>query len=186
MVELHEVIKTHSSDYRKTIDSIKNSVLTSFYTPPQIVDTIAEVLAEHDVTANKILDPSAGLGVFSSAFRKFSPTAEITNFEKEDSTAMILSQIKPDDEVRNVPFQKIEPHFKGYYDVVTSNIPFGDVQIWDAEYSKSKDEAKQKSLKTVHNYFFLKGMDTLRDGGILAFVTSQGVLNSPANKPVRE
>ena len=45
---------------------------------------------------------------------------------------------------------------------------------------------RKSSLAAVHNYFFLKGMDTLREGGILAYITTSGVMDSPQNRPVRE
>lgn len=74
---------------------------------------------------------------------------------------------------------------KNTYDVVASNIPFGDTSVFDLSYSRSKDEAKVQAARSIHNYFFLKGTDMLREGGLLAFITSQGVLNSPLNEPIR-
>ena len=49
--------------------------------------------------------------------------------------------------------------------------------------AKSIKQYKHKTTdvytrQTIHNYFFLKGLDAVRDGGIVAFNTSQGVLNS--------
>ena len=69
--------------------------------------------------------------------------------------------------------------------MVTSNIPFGDTRIFDASFRKSDDPVRGQALKAVHNYFFIKGLDTLREGGILAFVTSTGVMDAPGNEPVR-
>ena len=51
---------------------------------------------------------------------------------------------------------------------------------------RSEDAVRKFSLAAVHNYFFLKGMDTLREGGILAYITTSGVMDSPQNCPVRE
>lgn len=45
---------------------------------------------------------------------------------------------------------------------------------------------KRSAANTLHNYFFAKGLDTLRDGGVLAFITSQGVMNSQQNEPIRQ
>jgi hypothetical protein len=70
--------------------------------------------------------------------------------------------------------------------VIASNIPFGDTAVFDTSFSKSGDPAKRQATRAVHNYFFLKGIDTLREGGLLAFITSQGMMNSPSNEPVRE
>ena len=83
-------------------------------------------------------------------------------------------------------FEEIESRYNNHFDVVSSNIPFGDVAAFDISFLKSKDKVKQQSSRSIHNYFFLKGMDTLREGGVLAFITSQGVMNSPKNEPVRQ
>ncbi|MDR2844302.1 MAG: N-6 DNA methylase, partial [Candidatus Symbiothrix sp.] len=72
------------------------------------------------------------------------------------------------------------------FDVISSNIPFGDVSVFDASFMKSGDTAKRQSTRAIHNYFFLKSIDTLREGGIAAFITSQGVMNSQQNEPVRD
>ena len=83
-------------------------------------------------------------------------------------------------------FQTIESAYDSYFDVVTSNIPFGDTRIFDASFRKSDDPVRGQALKAVHNYFFIKGLDTLREGGILAFVTSAGVMDAPGNPEASE
>ena len=70
--------------------------------------------------------------------------------------------------------------------MVSSNIPFGNIRIYDRDFDRSDDPVRKSSLAAVHNYFFLKGMDTLREGGILAYITTSGVMDSPQNRPVRE
>ena len=78
------------------------------------------------------------------------------------------------------------PYYNGYFDVVSSNIPFGNTRVYDRDFDRSDDPVRKSSLAAVHNYFFLKGMDTLREGGILAYITTSGVMDSPQNRPVRE
>lgn len=73
----------------------------------------------------------------------------------------------------------------GTFDVVASNIPFGDMAVFDPEYTGVPDNARRTAAKSIHNYFFLKGLDAAREGGIVAFITSEGVLNSPKNELVR-
>ena len=58
--------------------------------------------------------------------------------------------------------------------------------IYDRAYSKGKDAAKREATRAIHNYFFVKGLDCLREGGLLAFITSRGVADSPSNAPIRE
>ena len=83
-------------------------------------------------------------------------------------------------------FKQLPEKEQKSYDLVTSNIPFGDTSIFDLSYSRSTDSARVQAARSIHNYFFLKGGDMLREGGILAFITSQGVLNSPSNIAIRE
>lgn len=83
-------------------------------------------------------------------------------------------------------YEKIESKYNGYFDLATSNIPFGDVALFDSVFSTSTDPARRQGARSLHNYFFMKSVDTVRDGGVIAFITSQGVLNSEKNRPVRE
>ncbi|STZ27232.1 hypothetical protein [Myroides odoratus] len=69
--ELHKLLKENSTDdkqYRRYVDSMKSSVLTAFYTPPQVIDAISETLRESGVNIDKFLEPSAGIGSFIQSF----------------------------------------------------------------------------------------------------------------------
>ena len=180
-VELHRLIRENSRDdleYKRFVDSLKASVLTAFYTPKEITDTIADVLADYSVRPSRVLEPSAGVGVFVDAVLRHSPDADVMAFEKDLLTGTILRQLHPDKKMRIDGFEKIEKPFNNYFDLAMSNIPFGDIAVFDAEFQKSESFGRRSSQKAIHNYFFLKGLDTVRDGGIVAFITSQGVLNS--------
>ena len=180
-VELHRLIRENSRNdlgYKRFVDSLKASVLTAFYTPKEITDTIADVLADYSVHPSRVLEPSAGVGVFVDAVLRHSPNADVMAFEKDLLTGTILQQLHPDKKMRIDGFEKIEKPFNNYFDLAVSNIPFGDIAVFDAEFQRSESFGRRSSQKAIHNYFFLKGLDTVRDGGIVAFITSQGVLNS--------
>lgn len=188
VAELHRVIRDNTDstiEYKQYINSIKNSVLTAFYTPPLVVQALADTFSDNDVQINTLLDPSAGMGGFSSAFSFRYLKADIVNFEKDLLTGKILSHINPDDKVVVDGFETIESRYNNHFDVVTSNIPFGEMSVFDAEFMKT-DKLHRDSTRAIHNYFFLKGVETLREGGLMAFITSQGVLNSPNNQAVRQ
>ena len=188
VAELHRVIRDNTNsaiEYKQYINSIKNSVLTAFYTPPLVVQTLADVFKNNDVQINSLLDPSAGMGEFSSAFSFRYLKADIVNFEKDLLTGKMLSYINPDDKVTVDGFETIESRYNNHFDVVTSNIPFGEMSVFDAEFMKT-DKLHRDSTRAIHNYFFIKGVETLREGGLMAFITSQGVLNSPNNQQVRK
>ena len=183
--------------YREAVDantakryweSIKASVLTSFYTDTRIVSAIAEALTITDVEIRQCLDPSAGMGAFAEIFAK--RAGMVDAMEKDLLTARISQSIHPYGQgniiVRQAPFESIgELEDKDKYDLITSNIPFGDFMVYDREYSKGGDVLKRESTRAIHNYFFVKGLDCIKEGGLLAFITSQGVLDSPRNEAIR-
>ena len=180
-VELRQLIREYSKDDRefaRYMDSLKTSVLTAFYTPSPVVDAIFDTLKTNGVEVKKYLEPSAGQGVFVDSFMRDYPNAEAMAFEKDLLTGKILVALHPDSEVRVEGFEKIEPDYNGYFDVACSNIPFGDFAVADPIYATSKELAYRQSTKAIHNYFFLKALDSVREGGLVAFITSQGVMNS--------
>lgn len=188
--ELHKLLKENAVDYKQYrlyVDSMRNSVLTAFYTPPAIISVLADTLKENGLKVNRMLEPSAGSGSFIEAFNtSFGSISETTAYEKELLTGKILKHIYPDVNIHIRGFEAIPEKEQKSYDLVTSNIPFGDISIFDLSYSRSTDSARVQAARSIHNYFFLKGGDMLREGGILAFITSQGVLNSPSNIAIRE
>ena len=190
MRELHELLRHYAGSeqrYKDFVQSMRNSTLTAFYTPPAIVRALAETLRNAGVVPRRLLDPSAGAGIFPSSFREAADgEVEILSFEKDLLTGQVLSALAREREQVVIDgFPTIESAYDSYFDVVTSNIPFGDTRIFDASFRKSDDPVRGQALKAVHNYFFIKGLDTLREGGILAFVTSAGVMDAPGNEPVR-
>lgn len=142
-----------------------------------------ESLQVSEIRPGRFLDPSAGTGMFISQLKD---VPEIHCFEKDKLTGKILSSLYPESRVTIDGFQSIQPYYNNYFDMVSSNIPFGNTRVYDRDFDRSEDAVRKSSLTAVHNYFFLKGMDTLREGGILAYITTSGVMDSPQNRPVRE
>ncbi|AZA56533.1 MULTISPECIES: N-6 DNA methylase [Chryseobacterium] len=185
--ELHQLLKENATDekqYKHYVDSMRSSVLTAFYTPPQVIDVLSENLRENGLHIDKFLEPSAGIGSFIQSFAK-NQSAKVTAYEKDLLTGKILKQLYPDSAIRISGFEEISEKEQNTYDVIASNIPFGDTAIFDLSYSRSKDTAKIQAARSIHNYFFLKGNDMLREGGLQLYINSQGILNSPKNEPIR-
>lgn len=183
VLELRQVIHDYSRDdgeYKDYMDSLRSSVLTSFYTPQPVVDAIADSLKSNGVEVKRFLDPSAGQGAFIDSFLKKEnfPDTEALAFEKDLITGTILSALHPSVSTRIEGYEKILKDYNGYFDVASSNIPFGDFAVADPLMAMSKDIARRQSTKAIHNYFFLKSLDNVREGGIVAFITSQGVMNA--------
>ena len=187
-MELHRLIRENSAsenEYKRYIDSLKSSVLTAFYTPSAVTEALADVLHDYNVRPLRLLEPSAGHGAFIGAFARKDAAVDVMAFEKDLLTGKILSCLYPDKKIRTEGFERIEKPFDGYFDAAISNIPFGDMAVFDPAFSASEAPARRMATKAIHNYFFLKGLDAVRDGGIVAFITSQGVLNSPQNEAIR-
>ena len=185
--ELHRLIRENSADertYKRYMDSLKSSVLTAFYTPTEITETISGVLKENGIAPLRVLEPSAGRGAFVDAFLRDNPQAEVMAFEKDLLTGKILSHLYPEQRVRIEGFERIEKPFEEYFDVAVSNVPFGDVAVFDAQFEKGS-AVRRAAAKKIHNYFCLKTLDTVRDGGIVALLVPQGVLNADGNSAVR-
>ena len=186
-VELHRIIRENSRDeteYKRYVDSLKASVLTAFYTPQAITDTIVDVLHDKKVRPKLVLEPSAGMGAFIAPVLSDNPQAEVMAFEKDLLTGKMLGHLYPQQKIRTEGFEKIEKPFLNRFDLAISNIPFGDIAVFDPEYTNGS-VFKKIAARKVHTYFFLKGLDAVRDGGIVAFITSRGVLDTEGNGGTR-
>ena len=182
-VELRRLIHDYSHndrEFKDYMDSLKASVLTAFYTDNRIVDAISDALKYSGVEIKSFLEPSAGQGAFIDSFLRNDryPGAEVLAYEKDLLTGKILSALHPSILTRIEGFEKIERNFNGYFDVAASNVPFGDFAVADPVYAVSKEIGYRQASKSLHNYFFLKGLDQVREGGLIAFITSQGVMNA--------
>ena len=182
-VELRRLIHNYSKDdkeFARYMDSLKASLLTAFYTPAPVIDAISGSLKQAGVEVRSFLEPSAGQGAFIDSFLRndIYPGTEVLAYEKDLLTGKILSALHPSILTRIEGFEKIERDFSGYFDVAASNIPFGNFAVPDPAYAVSKDIPYRQASKAIHNYFFLKALDSVREGGLVAFIASQGVMNA--------
>lgn len=170
------------------IEGIKASVLTAFYTPKFLVDAVVRQIhatfSENGLKMRSFLEPSAGIGGFLPI--AMSGTYDYA-IEKDLISGMILSLLHENTLTRTAAFETIgEQGFEHTtFDVIASNIPFGNFRVFDAELWK-KGGMYEQATKTIHNYFFVKAMELLNEGGLLAFITSRGIADTPGNKFVRE
>lgn len=173
---------------QSVIDSIKASVLTAFYTPKFLMDAVARqvhaTFKDNGLQMRTFLEPSAGIGGFLPVAM---PGTRSYAFEKDCLTGLILSLLYDKADTVTAGFETIaDQHLEhGSFDVIASNIPFGNFRVFDAEMWK-KGGMYEQSAKTIHNYFFVKAMELLNEGGLLAFVAPRGIADTPGNKFVRE
>ncbi len=170
------------------IESIKASVLTAFYTPQFLIGAVAAsvqaVFRKNNLLMRSLIEPSAGIGGFL-------PVAMVETeeyaFEKDYLSGLMLSLLHDNTTVETAGFETIGERDldRKTFDVAVSNIPFGNIAVFDADFSK-KGGIYRQAAKSVHNYFFVKAMELLNEGGLLAFVTSRGVADAPGNRFVRD
>lgn len=182
---LHRLLRNNLPEkkYLQHVSSIRSSVLTAFYTPSEITDALADSL--NNISINSFLDPSAGSGTFIESFRKSFPLISPVAYEKDLMTGLILKHIGIA-ETYISPFEEIGQSREGTFDCVSSNIPFGDFYAFDPAYANSKNKTKRESSKRIHNYFMIKSIDMAKDGGIIALITTEKFLDSPANEEIRK
>lgn len=170
------------------INSIKSSVLTAFYTPKFLVDAVTRQIhatfKDNCLQMSTFLEPSAGIGGFLPVSM---PGTRSYAFEKDCLTGLILSLLYDEATTVTAGFETIaDQHLEHEsFDVIASNIPFGNFRVFDAEMWK-KGGMYEQSAKTIHNYFFVKAMELLNEGGLLAFAAPRGIADTPGNKFVRE
>ena len=90
--ELHDILKRNSKSeqqYKQYAGSLKNSILTAFFTPPEIAQVLAETLNQNQISPKSFLDPSAGLGAFISSIKNPNEGLSVTGFEKDLLTGKI-------------------------------------------------------------------------------------------------
>ena len=177
---LQEVLRTlaggSEGDYDLLMNSIKASVLTAFYTPKFIIDTVANQIhtrfRENGLQMRSFLEPSAGIGGFLPVAMGGTHSYAI---EKDIITGLVLSLLHDEATTMTGGFEAIDrqelEHRK--FDVIASNIPFGNFRVFDTDFWK-KGGIYEQATKTIHNYFFVKAMELLNEDGLLAFVTSRG------------
>lgn len=183
--QVHQVLRDHYGErYKEAAGSLRNSILTSFYTPVFIIDPLVKVLGEKLDKVESILEPSCGSGNFITPLQENFPDAKITAVEKDLSTYDVLKAI------HGGTVECIHTGFENFrnrkFDLAISNIPFGSVQVYDDQIFKEAVAIKIKSTTRIHNFFFVKGLDNVKEGGVVAFITSAGVMDAPSNKEIRE
>jgi N12 class adenine-specific DNA methylase len=186
IIGMHELLQNNLTreEYKQAIDAMKHSVLTAFYTPDVVPKALFHILAQKGIQPKRIYEPSGGAGIFVTEANKYFPSLErITAVEKDISSGKILkaiiSSLPIQSDVYIMGFEETPNKDNSGYDLIVSNIPFGGFSVYDPAFS-------DKALTgRIHNYFFAKGLDKIGDGGLLAYITSDGFLNSPGNESAR-
>lgn len=172
----------------------QGSTLTAFYTPNDIATIIMTVTLEMYKTINnkeakRVLDPSCGSGAFirNLVTRKDLQIdcmeADLTTREVLNGRIAAYRSISTNDYRVGTRYESLG--YNNRYDVIASNMPYGDFKVSDPDFARI-GEVERWSCNKIHNYYFMKSMHLLADGGIMAFITTRGFLGSEKNKVFRE
>lgn len=147
----------------------RSSVLDAFFTDSVIIDSIYKVMQNAGFKGGNILEPAMGIGNFFGRLpSELRENSKLYGVEKDNLSGRIAQKLYPQADITIDGFENT--HFQdNSFDVAIGNIPFGDFGVIDKKYSS-------QNLK-IHDYFFVKSLDKVRDGGVVAFVTSKGTLD---------
>lgn len=148
------------------ISAAQSTVNDAYFTPTGIIDSVYKALAHLGFEGGNILEPSMGVGNFFGRLPKsIKDNSSLFGVEIDTISGRIAQHLYPSAKIEVSPFQDVA-YKDGAFDLIVGNVPFGEVKY------------KYKNNKyLIHDYFFVKAMDKLADGGILAFLTSRGTLD---------
>ena len=151
------------------------SVLNAHYTSPTIIRAIYDAAAQFGFENGKILEPSMGVGNFFGMLPESMANSQLTGVELDSISGRIARKLYPNADIKITGYENTK-FADNFFDLAVGNVPFGDYSLHDKRYDKDH--------LLIHDYFFVKTLDKVRPGGIVAFVTSKGTLDK-ANPAAR-
>ena len=156
--------------------SARESTLTAFYTPPEVITAIYKAMEQMGFKEGNLLEPSCGIGNFIGMLPDTMQNSKIYGVELDTISAGIAQQLYQKTTIAAQGFEETNLP-DSFFDGVVGNVPFGDFKVSDKRYDKHKF--------LIHDYFFAKSLDKLRPGGVMALVTSKGTMDKE-NSAVRK
>ena len=148
--------------------SARESTLTAFYTPPEVITAIYKAMEQMGFKEGNLLEPSCGIGNFIGMLPDTMQDSKIYGVELDTISAGIAQQLYQKTTIAAQGFEETNLP-DSFFDGVVGNVPFGDFKVSDKRYDKHKF--------LIHDYFFAKSLDKLRPGGVMALVTSKGTMD---------
>ena len=148
--------------------SARESTLTAFYTPPEVITAIYKAMEQMGFKEGNLLEPSCGIGNFIGMLPDSMQDSKIYGVELDTISAGIAQQLYQKTTIAAQGFEETNLP-DSFFDGVVGNVPFGDFKVLDKRYDKHKF--------LIHDYFFAKSLDKLRPGGVMALVTSKGTMD---------
>lgn len=147
----------------------RKATLNSHFTHPSVVDAHWKMAQKMGFTGGRFLEPSAGIGYYMGLMpADLAGKTRVTAVELDPTTGNMLAKLYPSAHVEVRGFEKQQSP-NDFYNLVASNVPFGDYQVSDPDYNKFN--------ANIHDYFFLKSADLVKPGGMVMHVTSAGTMD---------
>ncbi len=150
-------------------EAARASTLNAHYTSPTVINGIYEAVERLGFRHGRVLEPALGIGhLFGLMPEELSARSRLTGIEVDPLTARIALKLYPTADIRGQGFEAANL-LDGSFDLAISNVPFGDYKLHDPRFNDRNF--------LIHDYFFAKGIEKVRSGGLLVFVTSRGTLD---------
>ena len=149
-------------------EAARESTLTAFYTPKTVIDSVYKTLAGMGFKSGNILEPSMGVGNFIGNLPDEMSKSKFYGVELDSVSGRIGKLLYPESDIQIKGFEETS-FSNNFFDAVIGNVPFGEYKVNDREYNKNNF--------LIHDYFFAKSIDKVRNGGVIAFITSSGTMD---------
>ena len=149
-------------------EAAKESTLTAFYTPKTVIDSVYKTLSSMGFKNGNILEPSMGIGNFIGNLPDEMKKSKFYGVELDSVSGRIGKLLYPESDIQIKGLEETS-FSNNFFDAVIGNVPFGEYKVNDREYNKNNF--------LIHDYFFAKSIDKVRNGGIIAFITSSGTMD---------
>lgn len=149
-------------------ETARESTLTAFYTPKVVIDGVYSTLSEMGFKSGNILEPSMGVGNFIGNLPDEMSKSKFYGVELDSVSGRIAKLLYPESDVQVKGFEETS-FSNNFFDVAIGNVPFGEFKVNDRDYNRNNF--------LIHDYFFAKSIDKVRNGGVIAFITSSGTMD---------
>ncbi|HGN4934817.1 TPA: helicase-related protein [Streptococcus pyogenes] len=149
-------------------EAARESTLTAFYTPKAVIDSVYKTLSDMGFKSGNILEPSMGVGNFIGNLPDEMSKSKFYGVELDSISGRIGKLLYPESDIQIKGLEETS-FSNNFFDAVIGNVPFGEYKVNDREYNKNNF--------LIHDYFFAKSIDKVRNGGVIAFITSSGTMD---------
>ncbi|MFR1599486.1 MAG: Eco57I restriction-modification methylase domain-containing protein, partial [Coprobacillus cateniformis] len=165
-LEARNILKENLSPLE--YEAAKESTLTAFYTPKTVIDSVYKTLSDMGFKKGNILEPSMGIGNFIGNLPDEMNQSKFYGVELDSVSGRIGKLLYPNSNIQIKGFEETS-FSNNFFDVAIGNVPFGEFKVNDRDYNKNNF--------LIHDYFFAKSIDKVRNGGVIAFITSSGTMD---------